>query len=186
MTTALDQFDDRRLAVLARDGDEAAFAEIMRRHRAAIYRLVAICSGDVEEALDLTQDSFVAAYRNLARYDSARPLRPWLSAIALNRCRDWRRRRRVRALLAWGDAVATTVPDDRPDPETVAGDRAALDALRREIAQLPAKLRDVLMLRTIEGLSQAETAEALGITVKAVETRLSRARARLAEKFAAE
>ncbi|TPG21878.1 RNA polymerase sigma factor [Sphingomonas koreensis] len=158
----------------------------MHRHRAAIYRLVSICSGDAEEALDLTQDCFVAAYRNLVRYDSARPLRPWLSAIALNRCRDWRRRRRVRALLAWGDAAATTVPDDRPNPETVAGDRAALDALRREIAHLPAKLRDVLVLRTIEGLSQAETAGALGITSKAVETRLARARARLSEKFASE
>lgn len=171
------------LAVLARDGDEAAFAEIMHRHRAAIYRLVSICSGDAEEALDLTQDCFVAAYRNLARYDSARPLRPWLSAIALNRCRDWRRRRRVRALLTWGDAAAATVPDDTPDPEIIAGDRAALDALRREIARLPAQLRDVLVLRTIEGLSQAETADALGITIKAVETRLARARARLAENF---
>lgn len=179
----LDQLDDHVLAVLARDGDEAAFAEIMRRHRAAIYRLVAICSGDPEEALDLTQDSFVAAYRNLARYDSSRPLRPWLSAIALNRCRDWRRRQRVRAMFLWDDASATAAPDDSPNPEAIAGDRHALDALRQEIARLPAKLRDVLVLRTIEGLSQAETAEALGITIKAVETRLARARARLAEKL---
>ncbi|MGN6621160.1 MAG: RNA polymerase sigma factor [Sphingomonas sp.] len=182
MRAAVDQLDDPALAVLARDGDEAAFAEIMRRHRAAIYRLVSICSGDAEEAFDLTQDSFVAAYRNLSRYDSSRPLRPWLAAIALNRCRDWHRRQRVRALLSRGDALHTAVPDDAPGPETVAGDRAALETLRREIAHLPAKLRDVLVLRTIEGLSQADTAAALGISIKAVETRLARARARLSEK----
>lgn len=88
--------------------------------------------------------------------------------------------------MACGDAATTTVPDDRSGPETVAGDRAALDALRREIAHLPAKLRDVLVLRTTEGLSQAETADALDITAKAVETRLARARARLTQKFTPE
>lgn len=183
MRPLLDQLDDRALAVLARDGDEDAFAEIMRRHRAAIFRLVTVCSGDPEEALDLTQDSFVAAYRNLARYNSARPLRPWLAAIALNRCRDWRRRQRVRSVLSWGSVAAAAAPDDAPGPDTIASDRDALGQLRREIARLPTKLRDVLVLRTIEGLSQAETADALGITIKAVETRLARARARLTENL---
>ena len=81
------------------------------------------------------------------------------------------------------DAIVHACADDAPDPETVAADKASLATLVRHVATLPAKLRDVLLLRTVEGLSQAETAEALGISAKAVETRLARARSQLAEKL---
>ena len=99
MTAARDTLADGALAALAQGGDEAAFAEIMHRHRAALYRLALGFTGDADEALDIVQDSFVGAFRNLSRFDRSRALRPWLSAIALNRCRDWRRRQRVRALF---------------------------------------------------------------------------------------
>ena len=187
MKAARDTLADGALAALAQGGDEAAFAEIMHRHRAALYRLALGFTGDADEALDIVQDSFVAAFRNLARYDRTRALRPWLSTIALNRCRDWRRKQRVRAMFLpmamVPDAVIQASADDAPDPETVAADKASLAILIRHVAALPAKLRDVLLLRTVEGLSQAETAEALGITAKAVETRLARARSQLAEKL---
>lgn len=187
MTQFLDQFDDAALALLSLEGNEPAFAEIMRRHREAIYRLTLAWTGDADDALDLTQECFIAAYRNLSRYDRTRALRPWLSAIALNRCRDWRRRQRLRALFIrrsdQADGEAAVAADDAPGPEAIAGDRAALSTLQEQIAALPHRLRTTLVLRTIEGLSQAETAEALGITVKAVETRLSRARAALSKKL---
>lgn len=183
--TAETPTDDGALAGRSLAGDDAAFAEIMRRHRAAIYRLALGITGDPEAALDLTQDSFVAAYRNLARYDSARPFRPWLTTIALNRCRDWRRRQRVRLLLSFAtdpQAAIDAAADDAPDAERQIAGRTEIAALSRQIGQLPTGLREVLLLRTVEGLSQAETAEALGITIKAVETRLVRARTMLAEK----
>lgn len=186
MSLALESLPDGELATLTLAGRDAAFAEIMRRHRDAIFRLARGYTGDPDEALDITQDCFAAAYLNLARYDRVRPLRAWLSTIALNRCRDWGRKQRVRALLAFGRGSAReaeTIADEAPGPGTTALGRAELALAARAIAELPAKLRVVLLLRTVEGLSQAETADVLGITIKAVETRLARARTQLGNKI---
>ncbi len=101
----------------------------------------------------------------------ARPLRGWLATITLNKARDWARRRKVRRLLglALPANAASWIPDDAPLPDEVAEQRDALAATARAIAALPASLKDVLLLRTLEGLSQAETARALGISEQAVE-----------------
>lgn len=184
MSLDLSLLDDGELAALSLGGRQAAYAEIMRRHRDALYRLVLGNIADPEEALDLVQETFVAAYRALARYDRARPMRGWLSTIALNKCRDWRRRRVVRRLFAFAlplDASSAEVPEDRALPDAEAADRAEVQRVGRAIAELPASLREPLVLRTVQDLSQAETAAILGITEKAVETRVRRARARLNE-----
>ena len=85
------------------------------RHKAALYRLILTQVRDADEALDLVQESFVAAHGALGRFDETRSLRAWLSRIALNKCRDWARRRRVRAMLARVLPVeaAAEVADDR-------------------------------------------------------------------------
>lgn len=79
------------------------------------------------------------------------------------------------------DNAAEWVADDAPSPETQLASREELIATARAIAELPSSLKDVLILRTVEGMSQQETAEALGISTKAVETRLHRARHKLTE-----
>lgn len=184
MTAELAEASDGELAALTIAGGQQAFAEIMRRHREPIYRLVRGHIGDPEEALDLVQECFVSAYKRLDSYDRARPLRAWLSRIAINKCRDWARRRAVRRLLL-GSTSATTeagaVPDPAPPLDEAAADRQELDRLWRAIAGLPRNLREPLVLRTVEGLSQAEAALVLRISEKAVETRVYRARKRLAE-----
>ncbi|HSJ77682.1 MAG TPA: RNA polymerase sigma factor [Erythrobacter sp.] len=162
--------------------DDAQSARaLVERHRDAVYRLARSATGDPEEAFDITQEAFVAAFAALHRYDPARPFRGWIAAIALNKCRDHARRRAVRRFLGLPlpDNAADWVADDAPSPETVAADRAELAATARAIAALPSSLKDVLILRSIEGLSQDETAQALGVSVKAVETRLYRARQKL-------
>lgn len=177
---------DGELATLAVAGGDAAFSEIMRRHRSHVYRLVVGNVGDPDEALDLTQETFVSAHRALRRYDPARPMRAWLAAIAINKCRDWGRRRAVRRFLTFArpiDEAAEAVPADAPGHDIVAADRQELDRLRRAVADLPAALREPLVLHTVEGMSQAETAAVLAITEKAVETRLRRARIKLAERL---
>jgi RNA polymerase sigma-70 factor (ECF subfamily) len=174
--------DDGTLVALALGGRQAAFREIMRRHRDPLYRLIRGHVGDAEEALDLVQDSFAAAWRHLARFDRSRPLRPWLSRIAINRARDWHRRRALRRLVGFGPGrEEEAVPDDAPLPDAVAGDRIALERAWAAIARLPERLRETLLLRTVNGLTQSETAAALRISEKAVETRLYRARGRLNE-----
>lgn len=184
MTPDLAALTDGELAALAIAGRDAGFAALMQRHRDPLFRLIRSHIGDAEEALDLTQETFVAAHRNLSRYDPARPMRAWLAAIALNRCRDWHRRRRVRAWFGRAAPVTAdaldAIRDPGPDPETIAATRADLARLSAAITALPRPLREVLLLRTIEDLSQAETARTLGLSEKAVETRLYRARRTLA------
>ena len=173
---------DGELATLSIAGRQAAFAEIMNRYRQPIFRLIRASVGDAEEALDLTQESFISAYQALARYDPDRPMRAWLSTIAINKCRDWGRKRRVRRFLTLGGALgaeAERVVDNRVAADVAASDREELERVAKAIANLPANLREPLVLRTIENLSQADTASLLGISEKAVETRLYRARAKL-------
>lgn len=177
---------ERELATLSIAGRQAAFAEIMRRHRQSIFRTVRACSGDADEALDLVQETFVAAHQALHRYDGDRSMRAWLSTIAINKCRDWGRKRTVRRFLSFAIPIgmeAEAVADDRRAIDEVAGDRQELDRVTRAISRLPHNLKEPLVLRTIEGLSQAETAAVLSISEKAVETRLYRARAKLLEQF---
>lgn len=175
--------DDGALAGRALAGQQSAYGALMRRHRDAVWRLARGHVGDPDEALDITQETFVAAFAALARYDGARPFRAWIARIALNKCRDWARRRAVRRFFAFArpidDALELADPDASPD-ETLHSQRE-LSRIHAAITALPVTLKDVLLLRTIEAMSQVDTAEVLGITEKAVETRLYRARARLAE-----
>lgn len=170
------------LATLSIAGRDAAFTEIMRRHRASIFRVVRACVGEADEALDLLQETFVAAHQAMPRYDGDRSMRAWLATIAINKCRDWGRKRTVRRFLAFAVPIGTeahAVADDSQAIDEATSDRQELDRVMRAISRLPHKLKETLVLRTIEGLSQAETAAVLSISEKAVETRLYRARAKL-------
>lgn len=190
MSLDLQACSDGELAALTLAGRQPAFAEIMNRHQGAIFRLVRGLVGNAEDAVDLTQDCFVSAFSHLRKYDGARPLRAWLSRIAINKCRDWRRRQRVRRLFTFGSETSEDeieqVPDEAPSAHASAASKMEVERLMAAIGALPASLREVLLLRTIEGLSQSEAASALSISGKAVETRLYRARARLAEILAEE
>ena len=173
---------DNELVAQSLAGQDRVFAEIVRRHREALYRIAVVSLGNAEDALDAVQDIFVAAHTALRRFDGTRPLRPWLATIALNRCRDLARRRRVRRFLAFAlpmDDAIESIALDMPSAETAAADREELDRTVKAIAALPAALREPLILHTVSDLSQAETARILDITEKAVETRLRRARQQL-------
>ena len=185
MTLNLADCSDGELAALARAGRQAAYGELMNRHREAVYRLARGHTGDSDAALDLTQQSFVAAFSALGSYDGARPFRYWISRIAINKCRDWARRRAVRRFLAFALPIdeAHDVADQAASAETLLADREELHRTMAAIASLPASLKDALVLRTIEGMSQAEAAVVLGVSEKAVETRVYRARAKLEEKL---
>lgn len=175
--------EDAALVARALRGEQAAYGALMARHRDAVFRTARGATGDADAALDATQETFVAAFAALSRYDPARPLRHWLMRIALNKCRDQARRRAVRRFFTFARSLeeADAVHDDAPDPEEALAQRRELAAVEAGIAALPANLREVLVLRTIEGLTQAEAAATLGIGEKAVETRLYRARRKLAE-----
>lgn len=166
-------------------GDRAAFSELMRQTKAALFRFIRRYVGDEQEAWDLLQDTYAAAWLSIRRYDPARPFDAWLRTIALNKCRDWSRRRFVRRLIRSGldlsSPEALAVPDgtDPADERMEAAGRLSL--LNEEMERLPPRLKAPLLLTAIEGRSQAETAGILGISVKAVETRVARARRKLSD-----
>lgn len=182
MNPALADLSDGDLAERALAGRQEAYGELMRRHREAVFRLARGHAGDADAALDIVQESFIAAFAALARYDRARPFRLWIARIALNKCHDWARRRAVRRFFTFARPIedAAAVADPTPTPEAAAQSGAEVARIQDAIAALPVPLRDVLLLRAIEGASQAETARTLGISEKAVETRLYRARGKLA------
>jgi RNA polymerase sigma-70 factor (ECF subfamily) len=166
-------------AVLA--GEERAFTALMRRHKEDLYRFVRAYTGDAGEAFDLVQETFVAAWRALRRFDARRPFGVWLKRIALNKCRDWRRRRAVRHFFYRAEDI------DRPgleieQPIAAANDReAALMRLDEAIAALPHGLKAPLLLSLTGEISYREIGESLGLTAKAVEGRIYRAKRALIE-----
>jgi RNA polymerase sigma-70 factor (ECF subfamily) len=181
VTLSLSECDDRELVSLATSGQQQAFREILSRHKAQIFRLVRNTIGDSEAAADLVQETFVSAFAAIDRYDKDRPFKFWLSRIALNKCRDWARRRTVRSFFSFAQTIdiADDFESDAPDPHQEAVGKAELARVEKAIAQLPHNLREVIVLRGVEDLSQGETAKILGISQKAVETRLYRARTQL-------
>lgn len=183
MTPDLSQTSDRELAALAKAGRQDAYREFLVRYKAPIFRLIYRNIGDTDEAMDLTQEAFVAGFAALDRYDGDRPFRVWIARIALNKCRDWARRRKVRAFFARALPLesAHDVASDVPAPDAEVAGRAEMARVRAAMTQLPAKLREVLVLRGLEELSQVEAADMLQVSEKTIETRLYRARARLKE-----
>ena len=181
MSLDLSQCSDRELAALARAGQQHVYRELMRRYKTPVFRLIQSNIGDPDEAMDLTQETFVAGFGAIGRYDADRPFRIWIARIALNKCRDWARRRSVRSFFARALPLesAHDVASDGPAPDAEAADRAELDRVRAAMARLPANLREVLVLRGVEDLTRAETAELLQTSEKTVEMRLYRARAKL-------
>ena len=178
--------EDAALAARAAAGDERAFAVLITRNKAGLYRFARRYVGNAEDAYDIVQQSFIAAWRALGRYDPHRPFGPWLHAIALNKCRDHARRERVRRVLLiseWGRA-AETVHESTSSAEEQWIAEAGLSALDCAVAALPRALKEPLILTALEGLSQAEAGNRLGISTKAVETRVARARRKLAAMLA--
>jgi RNA polymerase sigma-70 factor (ECF subfamily) len=180
-----DAESDADLVRRARAGEQRAFTLLMGRHKHWVYRFVRRYVGDPDEAYDATQDAFVAALSNLHRYDPARPFEAWLRRIALNKCRDRARREAVRRAIGLGRHTAP--PETAPDPAAGA-DHAlaaatALAQLEQAIAALPSALKEPLVLTVLEGLSQKDAGAVLGLSAKAVEVRVYRAKRQLAERL---
>jgi len=185
VTPDVGALSDESLAAKAQQGDRAAFECLVRRHQDGLYRLVRRYVGHSADASDLLQDTFIAAWEALHRYDSGRPWLPWLRTIALNKCRDFGRRQTFRRWLMRSYAAdpSTALPTPETDDEASLGMREAdrLARLNQAIAALPASYKEPLLLTTVAGLTQEAAAAQLHTTTKAIEMRLRRARRRLSE-----
>ena len=165
-------------------GEVNAFASLVQTHEERLLRLCERLLGDLEEARDAAQDVFLKAYRKAGEVRPQGQVYTWLYRIAVNHCLNKLRRRRLVRFLRWENPEDRDVPAFDP-PDGAAGPAAALEArrrwqaIRRVIEKLPENQRMVLVLVRFEGLSYKQTAEILGVTEGAVESRLVRAMRRL-------
>ncbi|HWA21938.1 MAG TPA: RNA polymerase sigma factor [Caulobacterales bacterium] len=172
--------DDAALVNAALAGENRAFTDIMRRHKDAVYRFIRRYVGDADEAYDLTQETFLSAWNALSGFDTSKPLLAWLRRIALNKCRDWSRRRQVRRFFFAAKSIDAGSIDVQQPPMATGAEESQMAALDVCIAALPRSLKEPLLLTVVEGLSHKEAAVALKISPKAIETRIYRARQMLA------
>ena len=162
----------------ARDG-RAVFPDIVAAHQARVARLVHRMLGWSHEVEDVVQDVFLAALEHLPTFRGDSSLATWLTAIAVNKCRSARRRRLLRLrFLSWAR-------DRSPRPVGQAADSGSLrrerhDQVRLAVRRLPARLREVVVLRYLEEMPIGQIAKVLRISPGAVGTRLHRGRLRLA------
>lgn len=185
--SALDAESDEDLAARAKTGDRGAFEALVRRHKEKLHGFVRRYTGSADDTYDVLQNTFVAAWLGLRRYDPKRSFLPWLRTIALNKARDLGRRQTVRrlvmrAFLREAASEPTTEMLDR-EREERATEEDRLSRLDRAIAELPTRYKEPLLLTTVSGLSHKEAAELLEITPKAVEMRLFRARRKIIERL---
>jgi RNA polymerase sigma factor CnrH len=183
MSVAAAAASDADLIAQALAGQQSGYAGLMERHRASVFRLARSHLGGEDEALDVTQECFIAAFAALHRFDPARPFRAWLLRIALNKCHDWARRRAVRRFFVFARPLdeASEIADGAPGPQAALVSSAEIARIQAALAALPVGLKEPLILCALEGLSQDEAAAVLGVSRKAVETRIYRARQKLAE-----
>lgn len=180
---------DAVLASEAQNGNRSAFDQLVVRHKERLFRIVRQYVGNSDDALDVLQETFVAAWAGLDRYDRARDFGAWLRTIALNKCRDFSRRQAVRRnvlrLFSLSNMRDIAMRSAELSEEAEQLETRRLQALDAAIAALPASYKEPLVLTAFGGLTHEEAAEQLGTTAKAIEMKLRRARQRLAEAIKA-
>ena len=156
---------------LARQGDGFAWEGLVSAHQQPVFRLAYLLLGDPDDAQDIAQETFIRAYHALHRFDTERPLRPWLLRIAANL--SYNRQRSLRRYLAALKRLAQDEPHTSPatiDPQG-GGERLLGEAVSR----LKWAQREAIYLRYFLGMSEAEMADAMGIAPGTVKSRLHRA-----------
>ena len=176
---------DRRLVRRLRAGDEAAFEELVGQHGGRMLSVARRFLNSEEDARDAVQDAFAAAFESINRFKGEAALSTWLHRIVVNAALIQLRRRRrkpehsIDELLPHFDIDGSWPDDCRPasiPSHAILEERETRDMVRRCVAALPESYRVVLLLRDIEELDTAETAERLGIAPAVVKVRLHRAR----------
>ncbi|OYX36749.1 MAG: hypothetical protein B7Y99_00305 [Caulobacterales bacterium 32-69-10] len=177
---------DPVLVVRSLSGDQSAFTALARRHGPRLARTAKALGVTPDEVEDVVQQALVSAWRALAEYDLSKPFVAWVTVITANKARDWRRHKRSKRWWSEGPAFdqdeVLNVEDPLAGAETLEL-RAQLRQVSIALQGLPDKFRIPLVMVTVTGLSQREAGAALGITEKAVEIRVRRARQLLAERL---
>ena len=175
---------DAELLARARDGDGAAFGQLVSRYQQIAFRTAYVITRSAADAEDAAQDAFIKAHAALGRFRPGAPLRPWLLRIVANEARNRRRAggRRERLALRAADEPGAASGDAAPSPEAALLSAERHEQLLRAVEGLREEERLAILCRYFLDLSEAETAAVLGCRRGTVKSRLSRALGRLREE----
>lgn len=173
---------DAVLAQRCAAGDDRAYAELVDEHQRMVVQLAFNLMGDYDDALDVSQEVFLRVFRTIGGFRAQSSLRTWIFRIVVNQARNrqrwWRRRRRDAQvpiedhIRNYGEFRTTSASD----PARAFAQKELATRLSRALSQLPFEQRTVIVLREVDGLSYDEIAEAAGLNVGTVKSRLARAR----------
>jgi RNA polymerase sigma-70 factor (ECF subfamily) len=182
--------DDCALVERVVCGDRGAFESLVRRHERRVYRVTLAVLGNAEDAEEAMQDTFVKTYRHLRQFRRESKFTTWLTRIAINEAVQKRQGRRDFVSLddsrGGGElCVPRRTEAWRDDPEKIFGKQELRHTAEAAIRELPTIYREAFVLRDIEEMTADEAADAIGITVAALKSRLLRARLMVREALAA-
>ena len=182
--------DDVVLVRKAKQGDQDAFQQLVERHQVRIFHHALRMMGNQQDAEEVLQDTFVQVFRNLDRFEERSRFSTWIYRIATNealmRLRKASRKREVfleDTLGKDGERYAEEIRDFARSALDQVLDDEVRQLLTRVLAELPEEYRAVFVMRDMDGLSNAEVAEVLGISVPAVKSRLHRSRLYLRDRL---
>ena len=176
---------DELLICRAQRGDADAFEQLLLEHQKNVYNLCYRMAGNPDDAMDLSQETFLRAWRCLDQYQFASAFSTWLYRLCSNICIDFLRRRRRQQTVpltfedADGEEQTYAVPDAQPLPEEQVELKLTRETLAAAMAQLLPEHRAVLQLRVVNEMSYEQIADVLDIQIGTVKSRLSRARNQL-------
>jgi RNA polymerase sigma-70 factor, ECF subfamily len=188
--SSLNGTDETTLVAQAREGDDRAFAELVRRYEGKIFRLAQHITQNREDAEDVLQETFLKAYEHLNQFQGQSKFYTWIVRIAVNQALMKLRRRKTDKSVSLDEGIDTG--EDTVTREIASWDENPEERFSREelgellesaIQSLAPPYRSVFVLRDIDELSTEDTADALGLSVPAVKSRLLRARLQLREKL---
>ena len=174
---------EEQLIRRAQQGDNGAFEELLLLHQKKVYNLCLRMSANPDDALDLSQEAFLRAWRSLGQYQFEASFSTWLFRLTSNVCIDFLRRKKRRQETSLtenyddrDEGAELSIPDVNPLPEQQAITNETKIELARAMGQLAPDHREILQLRVVEDLSYEQISDILGIRVGTVKSRLARAR----------
>ena len=177
--------EEIRLVKAVANGSESAFEALVTENQKLVYNVALKLTGDPEDALDVSQETFLKAYRNLSSFRFESRFSAWLYRLAYNASMDLLKKKRGTVSLTAedeeGEERELAIADTAPTPEESLEREETRRAVREAVARLPEDKREIIVMREFSGMSYSDIADALGIEEGTVKSRISRARAALAE-----
>ena len=174
---------EEQLIRRAQQGDNSAFEQLLLAHQKKVYNLCLRMAANPDDALDLSQEAFLRAWRSLGQYQFEASFSTWLFRLTSNVCIDFLRRKKRRQETSLtenyddsDEGAELSLPDCAPLPEQQAITNETKIELARAMGQLAPDHREILQLRVVEDLPYEQIADILGVRVGTVKSRLARAR----------